>query len=771
MKTLIRFLAVLAVALSAATTARAQTWLINLNNETGFRGASQNGTDSNGNLWNNLDPWYWSAIQTVTGTSSGGFRGNILGTTSGVDSYNGPLGTDVSNPLTPTQVGNVTIDSAALGALGGSKAAAAGYATSTDMKFYLSVTNTNLTYDVSFYGAHRYAAGNSTYTAYSDAAYTTVAQSTSLNVGGGGNYNGNQTATLTGLTSVTTPDASQGINLQLSGAGGVAGYLNALELYGYIGYLGGNTTTNVDAPAAGYVANGNYTVGVSRSVDTVIGGGSTVNVNTGNGIYYNSTLVMRAGGGTINAYGADTVYALTGSGNLTVGGNSTLTFSHSGTYSGTLTLNGSLTLAAASGLGTGSLVLNGGTLSVGNATSLGTGAITVASGTTTISNYNALTALTGNNPINLKGGWAGLQVNGYGQILNLGTGNVTVTGNNNINAWAGGMRIDGVISGSGLLNWYGSGTLVLGGANTFNGTVAPNTGGGSLVLANVNALQHATLNMGSSQTLGFGVSGSNTYNVGTLTSSNSTATIALGANTINAGSNNGNSTYSGTLTGTGGGLTKSGTGSLTLSGNNTYTGTTTISAGTLVLASGGDIVSSTGVNLGTSGSRGTLDLTAKSAYTFGAGVTVNGDGTINIGTGKAVTIAGNFAPGNSPGIVNVTGDLTLASTATTTMQITGTGAGLFDRAVVSGQLAFGGTLALDNTGYTPVLNDSVDLFDWSSTTGAFSSISGTDLGSGYTWDTTALYSTGTITVVPEPATWGLLAFSLTTVMVLLRRRT
>jgi autotransporter-associated beta strand protein len=291
------------------------------------------------------------------------------------------------------------------------------------------------------------------------------------------------------------------------------------------------------------------------------------------------------------------------------------------------------------------------------------------------------------------------------------------------------------------------------------------------VLANVNALQHATLNMGSSQTLGFGVSGSNTYNVGTLTSSNSTATIALGANTINAGSNNGNSTYSGTLTGTGGGLTKSGTGSLTLSGNNTYTGTTTISAGTLVLASGGDIVSSTGVNLGTSGSRGTLDLTAKSAYTFGAGVTVNGDGTINIGTGKAVTIAGNFAPGNSPGIVNVTGDLTLASTATTTMQITGTGAGLFDRAVVSGQLAFGGTLALDNTGYTPVLNDSVDLFDWSSTTGAFSSISGTDLGSGYTWDTTALYSTGTITVVPEPATWGLLAFSLTTVMVLRRRRT
>jgi hypothetical protein len=32
-------------------------------------------------------------------------------------------------------------------------------------------------------------------------------------------------------------------------------------------------------------------------------------------------------------------------------------------------------------------------------------------------------------------------------------------------------------------------------------------------------------------------------------------------------------------------------------------------------------------------------------------------------------------------------------------------------------------------------------------------------------------ATGDLTVVPEPATWGLLAFSLTTVMVLRRRRT
>ena len=69
------------------------------------------------------------------------------------------------------------------------------------------------------------------------------------------------------------------------------------------------------------------------------------------------------------------------------------------------------------------------------------------------------------------------------------------------------------------------------------------------------------------------------------------------------------------------------------------------------------------------------------------------------------------------------------------------------------------------------MGDSVDLFDWSSTTGKFNLITGIPIGSsGYSWDTTALYTTGIITVVPEPATWALLTFSLTTVMVLRRRR-
>ena len=58
----------------------------------------------------------------------------------------------------------------------------------------------------------------------------------------------------------------------------------------------------------------------------------------------------------------------------------------------------------------------------------------------------------------------------------------------------------------------------------------------------------------------------------------------LGANTLTTGSLNTSTQVDGVISGTGGGLTKVGTGTLTLTGTNTYTGATTISAGTLALS-------------------------------------------------------------------------------------------------------------------------------------------------------------------------------------------
>ena len=132
---------------------------------------------------------------------------------------------------------------------------------------------------------------------------------------------------------------------------------------------------------------------------------------------------------------------------------------------------------------------------------------------------------------------------------------------------------------------------------------------------------------------------------------------------------------------------------------------------------------------------------------------------------------GNINPGNSPGTLSFTAALTLNGTAT--MQITGKTLGAYDILYGNGSntLTLGGTLALDNTGYTATLGDSIQIFkNWSSISGNFTSITGTGLNSGLSWDTANLGSTGFITVVPEPTTWALLAFSLTTVMVLRRRR-
>jgi autotransporter-associated beta strand protein len=114
--------------------------------------------------------------------------------------------------------------------------------------------------------------------------------------------------------------------------------------------------------------------------------------------------------------------------------------------------------------------------------------------------------------------------------------------------------------------------------------------------------------------------------------------ITLGSKNLTVGGNNASTSYSGSFQdggfgggGTGGSLTKVGTGTLTLTGNNTYTGATIVNGGTLQMD--GFIVSS-------------------------SGVTVNAGGTLS-GTGGVSTIqinsGGILAPGNP---LRPTGSLT-----------------------------------------------------------------------------------------------------------------
>ena len=85
--------------------------------------------------------------------------------------------------------------------------------------------------------------------------------------------------------------------------------------------------------------------------------------------------------------------------------------------------------------------------------------------------------------------------------------------------------------------------------------------------------------------------------------------VFLGANNLTLGTNDSSTLFSGVIQdggfsgGTGGSLTKTGRGTLSLSGNNTYTGTTTVSHGTLVVTNTTGSATGTGaVNV----TRGTL---------------------------------------------------------------------------------------------------------------------------------------------------------------------
>ena len=199
-------------------------------------------------------------------------------------------------------------------------------------------------------------------------------------------------------------------------------------------------------------------------------------------------------------------------------------------------------------------------------------------------------------------------------------------------------------------------------------------------------------------------------------------------------------------TGTNGGaisLTKLGTGTLVLDKPNTYTGATNVTGGTLIVNGSTSTSSAVTVsNTGTLGGTGTVGVTTIQA----TGILAPGDGGIeSLNTGALTLNVGSFSNFE----INATLDTS-------------------DLAISSALLAFGGTLNVSNISGTLVVNDTFNLFDWSSTSGTFDTINLPALAPGLSWDTGSLYTAGTITVIPEPSSLALIGLG--TLAAVSRRR-
>ena len=451
-----------------------------------------------------------------------------------------------------------------------------------------------------------------------------------------------------------TFDISGAVNsislISLSGSGNIVLGSNVLSLNDYSStesktYDTNTTYSGVISGAGSLTLTSGYITltGVNTLTGTVTVASDTMYVKGAGSFSQASAVVVY---GTLDFAGANSavIKSLSGSGTVALGDNDLVLTAASGAFTGNIAT-------------THRVVLQSGTEFLGGASNKIDQGILVQGGT--------------------------LQVGGYSSDITVG---YNIANNGTVeyyNAYA--VTMNGVVSGNGIVNKWGSGIATITTVQTYTGATTINDGtlklSGAGSIASSSGVQADTV---------FDLTESSNAAIKSLTG---VGTVRLGAQSLTITGGAGD--FSGTITGTGT-LTVSG-GTQSLSGINTYTGATTVTGGKLVLVAGSSLKSA--VTL----AGGDLNLTASSTAT--GTVTINslaGTNTVTLGSNTLVlsaaadTFAGTIQGAGNVSISSGTETFSGASTYTGTTTVTA------GKLILTGSLASTSKLnisgALDATG-------------------------------------------------------------------------
>ena len=520
----------------------------------------------------------------------------------------------------------------------------------------------------------------------------------------------------------------------------------------------GGTFTTVSLPTLATNLSWNtsalYTSGI-----IAIGGIAITNPPTTN------TVLVWKGDGAANAWDTTTANWLDASNNpsfFTAG--ASVTFNDSGTNNVPVTLSGTLQPSAlnvnaaknftfsggGSIAGTNALIKSGaGNLTI-TTTNTYSGGTILSNGVVLPGSATANSSAFGTGALSFYGGtlefndWTGSSTPDYGGNTNALIIPTGQTGTIRVPQRFLSPGLSGPLSGGGTINLFvkyvrgdisGNWSAFTGTINVFNGSGA---GVDDFRINHPAGFANARLALGTNVFMYSRTTGGAVIPIGEF-SGQASATVSAGggssagaqsAVTWRVGGLNTDATNAAAFVGTTA-LIKEGLGKWVLTGINTHTGATTVSNGTLLVH----------------GSLGNSTVTVW-------GGTLGGNGTL--AGPVSIRSGATLAPGASLGKLTVSNTVTLFTGSTTLIELSKT-PNTNDVLKTTGLLTCAGNLIVTNISANAIASgDSFKMFDAASVSGTFNNITLPALANGLGWNTGALYTSGTISVVRTVpvAAWG-----------------